>query len=308
MLISKVSQVSRNLQWQHFSWVANNPSWVELFFTFRAVCLNQVETVLFESKRGLWSNFSSAYFLFHPQVPHPSDWHLRHWACLQPRGVRHPARLQDQLGILEPPRPAVHDHVPYVGFIFSNTDIYWSCICLWEMVCINSQRWYQNHGEFWFMFVCVCVTESASRLCEFIKSSDRNRRDFGATNRSENSFRAAGPKQMPISTCCDQAPHRNVQTHTSNHGTFGEIGDRRNFSCLCSLQLIQRQSAAPAVSKILAVITKPDTVKDVSFHLGVWKLTEKYCFFLLPTWHLPTVIDFLCVCHHSSWCFVYWKL
>lgn len=52
------------------------------------------------------------------QVPHSRDWHLWHRACLQPRGVRHPARLQDQLGLLEPARPAVHDHVPYVILSF----------------------------------------------------------------------------------------------------------------------------------------------------------------------------------------------
>lgn len=56
-----------------------------------------------------------------PQVPHPRDWHLWHRACLQPRGVRHPARLQDQLGLLEPARPAVHDHVPYVTWLFQSS-------------------------------------------------------------------------------------------------------------------------------------------------------------------------------------------
>lgn len=52
------------------------------------------------------------------QVPHPRDWHLWHRARLQPRRVRHPARLQDQLGLLEPAQPAVHDHVPYVILSF----------------------------------------------------------------------------------------------------------------------------------------------------------------------------------------------
>ena len=46
------------------------------------------------------------------QVPYPGDRHLWDGAGVQPGGVRHAARLPDQLGILEPQRQTVHDHVP----------------------------------------------------------------------------------------------------------------------------------------------------------------------------------------------------
>lgn len=46
------------------------------------------------------------------QVPRPSHRYLWDGASLQPRGVRHAARLPHQLGLLEPAPLPVHDHVP----------------------------------------------------------------------------------------------------------------------------------------------------------------------------------------------------
>lgn len=87
-------------------------------------------------------------FFFPSQVPHPSDWHLRHRARLQPWGVRHAARLQNQLGLLEPPRPAVHDHVPYVRFHFSPVRARHDAMCnpLWakadcSSLCVPARLW-----------------------------------------------------------------------------------------------------------------------------------------------------------------------
>lgn len=47
-----------------------------------------------------------------PQVPCPGHRHVWDRAGLQPRGVRHAARLPHQLGLLEPAARPVHDHVP----------------------------------------------------------------------------------------------------------------------------------------------------------------------------------------------------
>lgn len=46
------------------------------------------------------------------QVPCQGHRHVWDGASLQPRGVRHAARLPHQLGLLEPAARPVHDHVP----------------------------------------------------------------------------------------------------------------------------------------------------------------------------------------------------
>lgn len=162
---------------------------MKLFFFPLSCRSHSGETVLFESRRRLCSNFSSAhfffFFFFSSQVPHPSDWHLRHRARLQPRGVRHAARLQNQLGLLEPPRPAVHDHVPYVRFNFCPVRV-------GMMRCVNlSER------------------RQTVRVYAFLRGS-------GLTNRAENSLRTAVPGQMDKTTDCYQT-HKHTSTLTHSH-------------------------------------------------------------------------------------------
>lgn len=106
--------------------------------------------------------------------------------------------------------------------------------------------------------VCLSICHSVNRLHEFTKSTDRHGRSFGAPT-LQCSFRTAVPAQMPKAVYSGQTPAA-LRTQTQAHSRH--IG--LNFSCL---QLIQRQLATPAVSKILCVITKHDTVKDASFHL-----------------------------------------
>ena len=88
------------------------------------------------------------------------------------------------------------------------------------------------------------------------------------TSTPQHSFRTAVPAQMPEATDCGQAPaaftHTNTCTemlkkkktkHKHIHTHSVKLKAEESSVVYTSLQLIQRQWAAPAVSKTLTVIT-----------------------------------------------------
>lgn len=122
----------------------------------------------------------------------------------------------------------------------------------------------------------VYVTECANRLYQLTESSGHDGRGFGA--RTHQRTRS---QQLCLHRCLKRptvAKHhqpythkhiyRNIQKHrhTVTAHLVKSVAEETS-AVYTILQLIQRQWAAPAVSKILAVITKHNTVKDVSFHL-----------------------------------------